>query len=225
MRRAAELADAALDAAIAETRAGADEGAILAAMHAAIFQGGGDYPGNPFIIGSGRDALLCRYKSGRRRLDRQRPADPRVRRRLPPVPRLPDAHAPGRRSRAHGSARCTPPAARRLLACEARLVPGTPMGAVFDAHAEVLDRHGLRAHRLNACGYSLGATYAPSWMDWPMFFHGNPVEVGARHGVLPAHDPVFDSEAGLAMTLGRTSLVTERGAEPLSRAPLDLIVR
>ncbi len=80
VRRAAELADAALDAAIAGTRAGADEGAILAAMQRAIFEGGGDYPGNPFIIGSGRDALLCRYKSGRRRLDARGPADPRVRR-------------------------------------------------------------------------------------------------------------------------------------------------
>ena len=53
MRRAAELADSALDAAIGQTRAGADEGVILAAMHGAIFRGGGDYPGNPFIIGSG----------------------------------------------------------------------------------------------------------------------------------------------------------------------------
>ena len=51
------------------TRPGADEGEILAAQHAAIFRGGGDYPGNEFIIGSGRDALLCRYKSGRRKLD------------------------------------------------------------------------------------------------------------------------------------------------------------
>jgi Xaa-Pro dipeptidase len=98
------------------------------------------------------------------------------------------------------------------------------MGAVFDAHAEVLDRHGLRAHRLNACGYSLGATYAPSWMDWPMFFSGNPVEV-AQGMVFFLHMIVADSEAGLAMTLGRTSLIGERGAEPLSRAPLDLIVR
>ena len=98
------------------------------------------------------------------------------------------------------------------------------MGAVFDAHAEVFDLHGLRAHRLNACGYSLGATYAPSWMDWPMFFHGNPVEVGPGM-VFFLHMIVFDSEAGLAMTLGRTSLVTARGPEPLSRAPLDLIVR
>jgi Xaa-Pro dipeptidase len=39
------------------------------------------------------------------------------------------------------------------------------------------------------------------------------------------HMIVFDSDAGLAMTLGRTSLVTERGAEPLSQAPLELVAR
>ena len=31
------------------------------------------------------------------------------------------------------------------------------------------------------------------------------------------------ASAGLAMTLGRTSLIGDRGAEPLSRAPLDLV--
>ena len=223
VRRAAELADAALDAAIAKTREGADEGAILAAMHAAIFQGGGDYPGNPFIIGSGRDALLCRYKSGRRRLD---PSDQLTlefagvyRQYHACLMRTLLVGAPSARQRTLYAA-CR----EALLACEDRLVPGAPMGTVFDAHAEVFDRHGLRAHRLNACGYSLGTTYAPSWMDWPMFFHGNPVEVGPGM-VFFLHMIVFDSEAGLAMTLGRTSLVTERGAEPLSRAPLDLIVR
>ena len=34
-----------------------------------------------------------------------------------------------------------------------------------------------------------------------------------------------DPAAGLAMTLARTSLVTETGAEPLSQTPLDLIRR
>jgi Xaa-Pro dipeptidase len=223
VRRAAELADAALDAAIAETREGADEGAILAAMHAAIFRGGGDYPGNPFIIGSGRDALLCRYKSGRRRLD----AKDQLTLEFAGVYR--QYHAclmrtllvgqPTVRQRAmHDACR------EALLACEARLTPGTPMGAVFDAHAGVFDRRGLRAHRLNACGYSLGTTYAPSWMDWPMFFHGNPVEV-APGMVFFLHMIVFDSDAGLAMTLGRTSLISERGPEPLSRASLDLVVK
>jgi Xaa-Pro dipeptidase len=223
VRRAAELADAALDAATAQTREGADEGAILAAMHAAIFRGGGDYPGNPFIIGSGRDALLCRYKSGRRRLD----GTDQLTLEFAGVYRQYHAclmrtllvGAPTERQRAmHAACR------EALLACEARLAPGTPMGAVFDAHAAAFDRHGLRAHRLNACGYSLGTTYAPSWMDWPMFFHGNPVEVGPGM-VFFLHMIVFDSDAGLAMTLGRTSLLTERGAEPLSRAPLDLVAR
>lgn len=37
-------------------------------MQGAIFAGGGDYPANEFIIGSGADALLCRYKAGRRKL-------------------------------------------------------------------------------------------------------------------------------------------------------------
>ncbi len=35
---------------------------------------------------------------------------------------------------------------------------------------------------------------------------------------------LFDSDRGLAMTLGRTSLIGEDGAEPLSRAPLGLVV-
>ena len=111
-----------------------------------------------------------------------------------------------------------------LAAAEAQLAPGTPMGAAFDAQAAVLDAHGMAAHRFNACGYSLGTVYAPSWMDWPMFFHGNPVPV-APGMVLFLHMVLMDSDAGLAMSLGRTSLITERGPEALSARPLDLIVR
>ena len=70
VRKAAKYADFALDAALEHTRAGADEGKILATMQAAVLEAGGDYPGNGFIIGSGQDALLCRYKSGRRKLSK-----------------------------------------------------------------------------------------------------------------------------------------------------------
>ena len=104
---------------------GADEGAILAAMHAAIFRGGGDYPGNPFIIGSGRDALLCRYKSGRRRLDASDQLTLEFAGVYPPVPRLPDAHAPGRRAK-RTAARCTPPAARRYWPARRGSSPARP---------------------------------------------------------------------------------------------------
>jgi len=71
IRRAAGLGDDALDAALAHAAPAAWEGDILADMQGAVFRGGGDYPGNEFIIGSGRDALLCRYFSGRRSLDEQ----------------------------------------------------------------------------------------------------------------------------------------------------------
>jgi Xaa-Pro dipeptidase len=222
VRRAAELADAALDAAIAHTRPGADEGVILARMHDAIFEGGGDYPGNPFIIGSGGHALLCRYQSGRRRLD---PVD-QLTLEFAGVWRqyhaclmrtLPVGRASAHHVRMHEVCRDA------LAACEAALRPGNAMGAVFDAHARVFDRHGMQAHRLNACGYSLGAVYAPSWMDWPMFYAGNPV-VMAPGMVFFLHMILMDSEHGQAMCLGRTSLVTEGASEPLSRASLDLVV-
>jgi Xaa-Pro dipeptidase len=223
VRTAARLADGALEAAIAETRAGSDEGDILAAMHAVIFRGGGDYPGNAFIIGSGRDALLVRYKTGRRRLD------PRDQLTLEFAGVYRHYHACLMQTLLVGEAtdrqRAMHAACREALAAaEEQLQPGTAMGAVFDAQAAVLDRHGMRAHRLNACGYSLGAVYPPSWMDWPMFFHGNPAAL-APGMVLFLHMVLLDSEAGVAMTLGRTSLVTDRGSEPLSGAPLDLVTR
>src|SRR5258708_31827392 len=178
VRRAAELADAALDEANRLARPGAFEGDILAAMHGAVFRGGGDDPANEYIIGSGKDALLCRSFSGRRHLD---PVD-QLSLEFPVVYRHYHAclmrtigiGAVDPRMRAMHKA-----AVESLHAAEAALRPGRPIGEVFDAHAEVLDRAGYQKCRMNATGYSLGTTFAPNWMDWPMFYHGNPVEAAA----------------------------------------------
>src|SRR3546814_7794660 len=108
-----------------------------------------------------------------------------------------------------------------LLAVEDSLRPGKTFGEAFDAHTRVMDAAGYQAHRLNACGYSLGTTFAPNWMDWPMLYHANPVAF-APGMVVFCHMILFNSEAGVAMTLGRTSVVTAEGPEPLSRASLEL---
>ena len=84
-----------------------------------------------------------------------------------------------------------------LLASMAALKPGEPIGQVFDAHARILDQAGFQDHRLNACGYSLGALYHPNWMDWPMFYTGNP-ELAAPNMVFFLHMILADSDAGLA---------------------------
>ena len=98
------------------------------------------------------------------------------------------------------------------------------MGSVFDTHAKVMDQSGFRAHRMNACGYSLGATFSPTWMDYPMFFHGNtePIVAGM---VLFLHMILMNSETGYAMTLGETICVEEEGIVRLSRHGSNLIVR
>ena len=222
VRKAGELADAAWGEAVRLARPGAFEGDILAAMQGAVFRGGGDDPANEFIIGSGAGALMCRYYTGRRNLDARdqftlefagvyRHYHAALMRTL--LTGKPDS----RQVSMHAVAR------EALLACEKALAPGRPVGEVFDTHARVLDEAGMGKFRLNACGYSLGTTFAPNWMDWPMLYNGNPVEA-APGMVFFIHMILFDADAGLAMTLARTSLVTEAGSEPLSSASLDLVV-
>ncbi len=224
VKRAAELADDAWQAALDTAKAGVFEGDILAAMHGAIFRGGGDDPGNEFIIGSGPGAMMCRYFTGRRTLDSSDQLTlefagtyRHYHACLMRTMRI-GASAPKRQVDLFQAARDA------LLACEEAMRPGRAVGEVFEAHASTLDRAGLARFRLNACGYSLGTTYAPNWMDWPMIYAGNPI-VLTPGMVFFLHMIIFDDDAGLAMTLGRTSLVTAGGAEVLSRQPLDFACR
>jgi Xaa-Pro dipeptidase len=223
VREAARLCDAADAAALAAITAGADEGEILAAQHNAIFAAGGDYPANEFIVNSGPDALLCRYKSGRRKLD----ARDQITLEFAGVWR--HYHCAAMRTVVVGTPRqlhLSYHAAARdaLAACEQALRPGQTAGDVFSAHARIFVEHGLGQHRLNACGYSLGAKFTPSWMDWPMFYENN--DWVLRPGmVMFAHMILMDSITETAMCLGRTYLVTDGRAEALNGADDSLIVR
>ena len=223
VRRAAELADRAYDEAYRLAAPGTNEGDILAAMQGIIFAGDGDYPGNEFIIGSGPDALLCRYKSGRRKLDSQDQLT------LEWAAAYRHYHAAMMRTIPIGKA--TPGHKKMhavnvdaMEACMAALKPDRPIGEVFDAYARICDDAGMKAHRLNATGYSLGATFAPNWMDWPMFYHGNPVPA-TKNMVFFLHMILMDSDTNHAMCFGHTVVVTATGCESLSKHSLDLEVR
>ncbi len=223
VRRAGELADDAWNAALETAAPGVDEGRVLAAMQGAVFEGGGDYPGNEFIIGSDRDALLCRYKSGRRVIGEQDQLT------LEWAGAYRHYHVAMMRTLCFGA----PPlrqielyegAAEALEAVRGELVPGKTFGDGYQAHADALDARGLSEHRLKACGYSLGTTFSPNWMDWPMLYERNPVVIEPGM-VIFMHMIIADSEAELAMTLGETVLVTDGGNERLSGASLDMIAK
>src|ERR671916_493893 len=175
VREAARLADLGLDRAVEVAAPGVFEGDVLAALQGAIFEGGGDFPANEVIIGSGPRALLFRSAAGMRRMD--------------PVDQLSLEWA--------GSYRHYHAAMMRTLA----------VGEVDDAHRRVLDAAGLEEHRFAACGDSLGTTFSPNWMDWPMLFSGNPV-LAEPGMVFFLHCIVADSERGVAMSLGHTCLLT-----------------
>jgi Xaa-Pro dipeptidase len=222
VREAARLADVGLDRAVEKAAPGAFEGEVLAALQGAIFEGGGDFPANEVIIGSGPRALLFRYAAGMRRMD---PVDQLS---LEWAGSFRHYHAAMMRTLAVGEAtgyqRHLFSVVREALEeMTGALSPGRPVGEVDDAHRRVLDAAGLREHRYAACGYSLGTTFSPNWMDWPMLFSGNPVP--AQPGmVFFLHCIVTDSDRGAAMSLGRTCLVTETGSEILSARSLELIV-
>ena len=222
VRRAGELADAALAEAERLARPGAYEGDILAAMQGAVFKGGGDYPGNEFILGSGDMALLCRSYVGRRHLSQQDQLT------LEFAGAYLHYHAAMMRTLVIGEENekqrnMHTVSVEALKACESNLRPGKTFGDVFDAYAATVDKAGMREVRMNATGYSLGATYSPTWMEEPVMCHGNTLEI--RKGmVLFVHIILFDSASKLAMTHGHTFEVTDSDPIPLSKASLDLVV-
>ncbi|MGQ3211076.1 MAG: M24 family metallopeptidase [Shinella sp.] len=221
VERAAVLSDDALAAALPLIVPGGDEAAILAALQGAVLAGGGDYPANEFVIGSGVDALLCRSKSGRRRLDAQDQLT------IEWAGVSARYHAPMMRTALIGE----PTARHRELystcreaiqAMEMVLRPGNTFGTVFETFARIIDERGLARHRLNTCGYSVGARFAPSWMDLQTFLLGNPQEIEPNMSLF-VHTIIFDSDTGTAMTLGQTYLTTTDTPKPLSRYGLDFI--
>ena len=222
VRRAADLADQALDQAWKYTKAGANEAKILAEMQKTVLEGGGDYPANEYIIGSGHNALLCRYQSEKRFLSNNDQLSIEwagtykhyhsAMFRTIPIGKVKTKHI-----KMHES--CL----EALINCEKKLTPGNTVGEVFDVHAQTFDNNGYKKARMNACGYSLGSTFSPNWMDWPMLYTGNPYIIKPGN-VFFMHMILMDSDNELAMNLGETYLVTENGNERLGKQKLDLVV-
>ena len=222
VRKAANLADLALEEVWKYAKSGASEAKILAEMNRVIFEGGGDYPANEFIIGSGKNALLCRYQAEKQILDKEDQltiewAGTYRHYHSAMFRTIPIGKANQKHFKMHEA--CV----EALTNCENKLKPGNKIGEVFDIHAKTFDDHGFKNARMNACGYSLGATFSPNWMDWPMLYTRNPYVIQSGN-VFFMHMILMDSESNLAMNLGETYLVTEKGNERLGKHKLDLVV-
>lgn len=222
VRRAAALADEALVEAHNLATPGRPEQEILAVMESAIFRGGGDYPASRFIIGSGAQALNVRNFTGYADLGNndqlQLEFGGTYRHYHSCLMRTILTGKPDPRHLSMHSA-----VVEALEACKEACRPGATFGDIFDAHAKALEGAGFGEHKLNACGYSLGALYPPTWMDWPMIYAGNPVVVEPNM-VIFMHMILLDWDRHLAMAFGDTVVVTPTGSETLTKMGTGLTV-
>jgi len=221
VRKAAELADKALDEAWFYAKTGVSESKILAEMQRVVFEGGGDYPANEYIIGSGHNALLCRYQSEKRILSKNDQLS------IEWAGTYKHYHSAMFRTIIIGKSnpkhiKMYEACVEALINCEKKLTPGNSAGDVFNIHAKTFDDLGYNKARMNACGYSLGATFSPNWMDWPMLYTDNPYVIEPGN-VFFMHMILMDSDNQLAMNLGETYLVTDSGNERLGKQKLNLV--
>lgn len=218
IRKAAYLVDFALVRALKLAKPGAYEGDLWREIVGTVYEGGGDDPANENILVSGNKAVLTRYSTGKSKIDRQITLEHGA--------AYKHYHACLMRTIPLGG---VTKLARRMHevnvlqmeAAMAALKPGREIGDVFEAYARVADENGFREQRLSACGYSMGATFAPTWMDFPMFVRGQKV-IAQKGMVFFIHIILMDMATDTASSVGQTVEVTEDGCVPLSKLPFCL---
>ena len=220
VRQSARLADNALLAMLEASKPGVLDTTITAAGLSVILEGGGDVPPAGPLVNAGPRALYGRSVCGAHRIGDVDQVTIEFAASFHRYTACLMRTAVVGRSSPYQEEMFTI-ATEALAAMTEAARPGRPLGEIDDAHRRVFDAAGHRLNRYSACGYSLGATYRPSWMDVPpMLYSGNraPATPGM---VLFLHAMLPDTERGLAMSAGYTVLITNTGCEVLSQAPLE----
>ncbi|KAL4877602.1 peptidase M24, structural domain-containing protein [Aspergillus karnatakaensis] len=218
VRKAAYLADFSLIRALKVAKPGAYEGDLWRELMGTIYEGGGDDPANENIMVSGNKAVLTRYSTGRSKIDRQLTIEHAAVYKHYHACLMRTVHIGGVTKLAR---RMFEVNILQMEAAMAALKPGREIGDVFEAYARIADENGFKDQRFNACGYSLGATFSPTWMDYPMFVRGQ--NVIAQPGmVFFIHIILMDKATDTASSIGQTVEVTEDGCVSLSKLPFHI---
>lgn len=225
IRRAGDLADAAVDAAVGATAPGATESDLSAAALTAMLSRGGETPSGGPLVNTGPRALFGRGISAPRAIEDN---DQVLIELAGSFCRyhvcIESTVAVGKPDPRQSDMIKVANEALDRIKDAAR--PGAALGALDDIHRKVLDDAGFATERFAACGYALGCTFKPTWMDVPpMIYSGNPL--GLRPGmVFFVHIMIPDTRSGVMAGLGQTFAIREDGpVEVFSRLPTDLFHR
>ena len=223
LRKAGEIMDQVRDAAIAATQPDAFEGDIYGAIYGTLFRLGADLPAHIPPLGAGDAALNVRYTTARHHVGENdqvthelgvayrhyHAADMFV---VLTGPKIDERHL-----KMHAA--CV----EALDAVQARLTPGATMGEVYETHRATFAAHGLEHAILQACGYTMGATWPPTWMEQPMIVAGGPT-VLEENMCFFTHMICTDQTTGLQMALGEQAIITMGKPEIITHVPREPII-
>ena len=223
IRKAGEICDAVMEKGIERTIAGAYEGDILAEMHSMVWKLDGDPTAHRWPMGSGDSALLMRYTTGRKHIGENdqvtfeigngyrhyHAASMAV---VLTGPKIDPRH-----QRMHEA--CV----EALDAIQSIMRPGNTVGDMYKANVDVFTKHGFGHATLNACGYTMGATWPPTWMEHPMIVQNNPLVLEPNMTFF-THMILIDHDTGLTMSLGEQTIVHHDKLEGVTHPPRELIV-
>ncbi|MDE0212263.1 MAG: Xaa-Pro peptidase family protein [Boseongicola sp.] len=224
MREAGRLADAAVLAAIEAAGPGVTESELSAAALTAMLRGGEVPSGGP-LVNTGPRALFGRGISGPRRIDER---DQVLIELAASFCRyhvcVESTVAVGRPDPRQSGMMAVAADALDQIRDSAR--PGASLGTLDDIHRKVLDAAGFATERFAACGYALGCTFRPTWMDVPpMIYTGNPL-VMKPGMVFFVHIMIPDTRTGVMAGIGQTFAIREDGpVELFSNLPTELFLR
>ena len=221
VRKAGSLCDDIFDVSVNKTRPGIAVKSVYGAMMQTLMEGGGDPTASRWPMGAGESAAFCRYHTGDETVAK---TDQVI---FEPAAAYRHYHActmyniiTGRVSSEHKSMNAA--AADAIDACQELLRPGVTVGELYDAHLNAVKKGGHGNAALAACGYTLGISYPPTWMDWPMLWAGNPQVIEAGM-VFFIHIILIDPDNGLSMCIGETAIVSESGCERVNHIPREVI--
>lgn len=223
IRRAGEIVDECRDVAITETRPGVFEGDIMGKLWCTVFQKDGDPPAHRSPIGNGVSALNTRYTTARKHIGEQDQvtfelgAGYRHYHAADMFVVLTGPNIDPRHRRMH-EACCD-----ALQAVQDRLRAGNTVGDIFEAHRSAMAKHDFEHAILSSCGYTMGATWPPTWMEEPFIYAKNPVVLEPNMSFF-THMALVDHSSGLTMSLGEQAIVTTGAPEVVTTVPREPIV-
>jgi Xaa-Pro dipeptidase len=221
IRKAVDMTDAGMEAAIETLRKGCTEQELSAAIHHCIISMGSDPPASPINICMGDRSHYSHWQPDDKKLQ---PGDfghiqfgPSYRRYSSTIGMQVCLGRPSdRQKEIYQVAR---DATEAIMAQMKEGVPGADMHKVA---REVTRKAGLDHDRVHSSGYAMGMAFPPSFVDAGVL-DGDSKYILKADMVVAVEPPVFSWDECLGSRLIQNVLIAETGIEQLPKTTLDLI--